>query len=43
MIATYRETVTLTLHEFQARGLVELGRRSVQIRDAAGLQQLAEN
>jgi CRP/FNR family transcriptional regulator, cyclic AMP receptor protein len=42
MIATYRETVTLTLHEFQDRGLVELGRRSVEIRDAAGLQAQAE-
>jgi CRP/FNR family cyclic AMP-dependent transcriptional regulator len=41
MIATYRETVTVTLHEFQARGLVELRRGSVQIRDAAGLQELA--
>jgi CRP/FNR family transcriptional regulator, cyclic AMP receptor protein len=42
MVATYRETVTLTLHEFQARGLVELSRGSVQVRDAAGLQQLAD-
>jgi CRP/FNR family transcriptional regulator, cyclic AMP receptor protein len=42
MIATYRETVTLTLHDFQARGLVELSRRSIQIRDPVGLQGLAE-
>jgi CRP/FNR family transcriptional regulator, cyclic AMP receptor protein len=41
MIATYRETVTVTLHEFQARGLVELSRGSVQIRDPTGLRELA--
>jgi CRP/FNR family cyclic AMP-dependent transcriptional regulator len=41
MIATYRETVTVTLHEFQARGLVELSRGNVQVRDTASLQELA--
>ena len=41
MIATYRETVTLTLDDFRARGLVELGRRSIQIVDQPGLEELA--
>ncbi len=42
MVATYRETVTLTLNQFQDQGLVELGRRSVELRDPAGLQAIAE-
>jgi CRP-like cAMP-binding protein len=42
MVATYRETVTLTLNQFQDDGLVELGRRSVELRDTAGLQAIAE-
>jgi CRP-like cAMP-binding protein len=42
MVATYRETVTLTLHDFRARGLVELGRRCITLRDRAGLEAQAE-
>ncbi len=42
MIATHRETVTLTLNRFQDQGLVELGRRSVRVLDPAGLQAVAE-
>jgi CRP-like cAMP-binding protein len=42
MVATYRETVTVTLHAFRARGLLDLGRRSVTILDRAGLQAQAE-
>jgi CRP/FNR family transcriptional regulator, cyclic AMP receptor protein len=42
MIATYRETVTLTLDEFQKRGMVELGRRYVRILDTRALQATAE-
>jgi CRP-like cAMP-binding protein len=41
MIAAYRETVTLTLDEFRERGLVELGRRSIEILDRRGLEELA--
>jgi CRP/FNR family transcriptional regulator, anaerobic regulatory protein len=41
MIAAYRETVTLALDELQTRGLVNLGRRSIEIRDAAALEKLA--
>jgi CRP-like cAMP-binding protein len=43
MIATYRETVTITLDEFQKRGVVELGRRSVRIIDTRGLQAIADS
>ncbi len=42
MVATYRETVTLTLNEFRDRGLVELGRRSVRVLDSSGLEALAD-
>jgi CRP/FNR family transcriptional regulator, cyclic AMP receptor protein len=42
MVATYRETVTVTLHDFKARGLVELGRRSVTILDRPGLEAQAD-
>jgi CRP/FNR family cyclic AMP-dependent transcriptional regulator len=42
MVATYRETVTLTLHDFRGRGLVELGRRSIRVLDTGGLEALAE-
>jgi CRP/FNR family transcriptional regulator, cyclic AMP receptor protein len=41
MIAAYRETVTLTLDEFRTRGLVELGRRSIELLDKPGLEVLA--
>jgi CRP-like cAMP-binding protein len=41
MIAAYRETVTLTLDEFRTRGLVELGRRSIDILDRPALEALA--
>ncbi len=42
MVATYRETVTVTLHDFRERGLVDLGRRSVTMLDRAGLEAQAE-
>lgn len=42
MVATYRETVTVTLHEFRKRGLVELGRRSIKLLDRRGLEAQAE-
>jgi CRP/FNR family transcriptional regulator, cyclic AMP receptor protein len=41
MIAAYRETVTLTLDELQTRGLVKLGRRSIEIVDQGALEKLA--
>ncbi|MGH2351395.1 MAG: Crp/Fnr family transcriptional regulator [Chloroflexota bacterium] len=42
MVATYRETVTVTLHDFRERGLVELSRRCIRLRDRAGLAAQAE-
>ena len=42
MIATYRETVTLTLNRFQDQGLLALGRRSVRVLDPVGLQAVVE-
>jgi CRP-like cAMP-binding protein len=42
MIGAYRETVTVTLDEFQRRGLVELGRRSIELLDRKGLLTLAD-
>src|SRR5262249_6487550 len=41
MIAAYRETVTLALDEFQTRGFVRLGRRSIEIVDQGALEKLA--
>ncbi len=42
MIATYRETATLILNQFQRQGLVELGRRNVRVLDLEGLRTVAE-
>lgn len=42
MVGAYRETVTKTLDELQAQGLVELQRRRVVIRDLERLRALAE-
>lgn len=39
--AAYRETVTVALDEFQARGVVSLGRRTIQILDRSALEDLA--
>ncbi len=41
MIAAYRETVTLALDDLQTRGLVRLGRRSIEILDQRELEKLA--
>ena len=41
MIAAYRETVTLTLDQFRQRGMVELGRRSIELLDRQALEELA--
>ncbi|MDT8304371.1 MAG: Crp/Fnr family transcriptional regulator [Anaerolineae bacterium] len=43
MVGTYRETVTLTLSELKAEGLVETGRKRLVITDRAGLEQVAES
>jgi CRP-like cAMP-binding protein len=42
MIGTYRETVTQTLNEFKAQGMIEIHRKRIEIRDATRLERLAE-
>ncbi len=41
MTGAYRETITLALDGFQARGVVSLGRRSIRILDLRALEELA--
>lgn len=43
MVGTYRETVTQTLNDFKAEGLVEIGRKRVMLVDREGLEQVAES
>jgi len=42
ILGTYRETVTQTLNDFKAEGLLEISRKRVQILDKDGLEILAE-
>jgi CRP-like cAMP-binding protein len=42
MLGTYRETITQTLNDFKAEGLIDIGRKKVVLRDEARLQTLAE-
>jgi CRP-like cAMP-binding protein len=42
-IGTYRETVTQTLNEFKAQGLIEIQRKRIEIRDTTRLKQLANS
>jgi CRP-like cAMP-binding protein len=42
MIGTYRETATQALDDFKHRGLVELGRKRIEILDRRGLEVIAE-
>jgi CRP-like cAMP-binding protein len=41
MLGTYRETITQTLNEFKADGLVDIGRKKVVLRDESRLRILA--
>lgn len=41
LIGTYRETVTLTLNQFKAEGLVEVGRRRIVLLDPVRLEHIA--
>jgi CRP-like cAMP-binding protein len=43
MLGTYRETVTQTLNDFKADGLVDISRKRVAILDSQGLETLAES
>lgn len=42
MLGTYRETTTQTLNDFKSQGLIEIGRKRIEIIDPEGLQELAE-
>lgn len=41
MLGTYRETVTQTLNDFKADGLIAIGRKRVRLLDVEALQSLA--
>lgn len=41
MLGTYRETITQTLNEFKAQGMVTIGRKRILLRDKARLKMLA--
>jgi CRP-like cAMP-binding protein len=41
-IGTYRETTTQTLSKFKAQGLLNTGRKRIEILDPQGLQRIAE-
>ncbi len=40
-IGTYRETVTQTLNEFKSAGIIKIGRKRIEILDAAALEDMA--
>lgn len=42
MLGTYRETITQTLNDFKAKGMIEIGRKRVVLLDRSRLQMLAE-
>ena len=42
MLGTYRETTTQTLNEFKSLGLIDIGRKRIEIKDLVGLQDMAE-
>ncbi len=43
MLGTYRETITQTLNDFKADGLIDIGRKRIFLLDLPGLKQLAES
>lgn len=43
ILGTYRETITQTLNDFKADGLVEISRKRVEILDVESLEMLAES
>jgi CRP/FNR family transcriptional regulator, cyclic AMP receptor protein len=43
IIGTYRETTTQTLNEFRSRGYIVIGRKHIDILNAAALKQIADN
>ena len=43
MLGTYRETVTQTLNDLKADGLIDIARKQIVLRDPSRLQQLADS
>jgi len=43
MLGTYRETITQTLNDFKAEGLVNIGRKRIMLLDRPRLERLAES
>lgn len=43
MLGTYRETVTQTLNEFKSNGIIDTGRKQVQLLDYEQLASMAED
>jgi CRP-like cAMP-binding protein len=43
MLGTYRETITQTLNEFKAQGLIEISRKHIQLIERDNLELLAES
>lgn len=41
ILGSYRETITATLNEFKADGLIQTGRKKITILDVAGLEEIA--
>jgi len=41
MLGTYRETVTQTLNEFKADGLIEIGRKKISLKDREKIERLS--
>lgn len=42
MIGTYRETTTQTLNNFKEQGMVQIGRKRIEVRNRSALEHLAE-
>ena len=42
MLGSHRETVTETLNEFKADGLIEIGRKCITLLDRGGLEMMAQ-
>lgn len=43
MVGTYRETATQVLNDLKSKGLIEIGRKRIHIRDRARLESVAED
>jgi CRP-like cAMP-binding protein len=43
MLGTYRETITQTLNDFKAQGLIDIGRKRIRLLDCPRLELLAHS